>query len=480
MSETKKAALSGKYAAYPEYKDSGVEWLGEIPEHWQSTKIKYGYDVTLGKMLQKAPKSGTDTYRKYLKAQNIQPNGIDISKVDSMWFSNEELKKLRLQCNDVLVSEGGDVGRSAIWKDQLSECYIQNAINRIRPKKGNSPFYFYYWMCSLKASDYINIICNKATIAHYTAEKVEVTPLLLPPIKEQTQIAAFLDYETAKIDTLIEKQQKLIELLKEKRKAVISHAVTKGLTPDAPMKDSGIEWLGEVPEHWDIKKSKHVFEFVTSGSRGWAEYYSDSGNLFFRIANLTRDTIEPKLNSIQCVCPPRGSEGERSKIKLDDLLISITADLGSVCVANSVIADGYVSQHVALCRPNSLIASSRWFAFFILSDAAKEQLLGSGYGGTKIQLSLEDIRELVIAFPPQKEQCEIAQFIDKSLNTFEQLISKAEIQVDLLKERRTALISAAVTGKIDVRHFTLKEGIAPTTNSDTNEAVQEAAQEAMA
>jgi type I restriction enzyme S subunit len=218
------------------------------------------------------------------------------------------------------------------------------------------------------------------------------------------------------------------------------------------MRDSGVEWLGEVPEHWVTTRAKFLFDFVTSGSRGWAEYYSDEGSLFFRITNLTRDTIEPKLESIQNVTPPSGSEGERAKIKKNDLLISITADLGSVCVANDKIADGYVSQHVSLCRPNGNVASSRWLGFYILSDIAKEQFIGSGYGGTKIQLSLEDIRELWIVQPTGEEQIEIASYIDEKLEKFSRLTGSAEDQINLLKERRTALISAAVTGKIDVRH----------------------------
>ena len=138
--------------------------------------------------------------------------------------------------------------------------------------------------------------------------------------------------------------------------------------------------------------------------------------------------------------------------KIGDLLISITADLGSVCVADSSIQNGYVSQHVALCRPQKLY-NSRWLAYYILSDSAKEQLLGSGYGGTKIQLSLEDIKELVIAVPPKEEQILIANYIDEKLNQFEHLIKQANKLVMTLQERRTALISSAVTGKIDVRNW---------------------------
>ena len=234
---------------------------------------------------------------------------------------------------------------------------------------------------------------------------------------------------------------------------MISHAVTKGLNPKAPMKDSGVEWLGEVPTHWVVTRAKFLFDFVTSGSRGWAEYYSDEGELFFRITNLTRDTIFPKLESIQNVSPPCGSEGERSRIKLNDLLISITADLGSVCVANAEIEKGYVSQHVALCRPNLTVSSSDWIGFYILSDVSKEQLIGSGYGGTKVQLSLEDIRELVVLLPTKTEQPEIAKYITNKMARFSKLVEIASVQIEYLQERRTALISAAVTGKIDVRDW---------------------------
>lgn len=248
-----------KYKAYPEYKDSGVEWLDSIPNNWTPTQVKYGFNVTLGKMLQKTKQSFSDELKSYLKAQNIQPNGINLDVVDKMWFSTNEKQKLKLQINDVLVSEGGDVGRTAIWKAEIEECYVQNAINRVRPLLNNTSLFFYYWMNFLKSSEYISIICNKATIAHYTAEKLESTFIFLPDEKQQVIISTFLNNETTKIDILIRKQNQLIELLKEKRQAVISHAVTKGLNPDAPMKKCGIEWCGSTPAHWSSLKLKYIF-----------------------------------------------------------------------------------------------------------------------------------------------------------------------------------------------------------------------------
>lgn len=207
-------------------KDSGVEWLGEVPEHWIVSQIKYGYKITLGKMLTKEPKSKDYELKPYLKAVNVQPNGVDVTKVDKMWFSPKELKSLRLKHGDVLISEGGDVGRAAIWNAQLEECYIQNALNRARPINSNSSIFLLYWMTFLKHTEYIDIICNKATIAHYTAEKVEASPLIIPPLKEQRCIAQYLNKQSEKFDLLINKAYQAIQLMKERKSALISAAVT--------------------------------------------------------------------------------------------------------------------------------------------------------------------------------------------------------------------------------------------------------------
>ncbi|NAZ53267.1 restriction endonuclease subunit S [Vibrio toranzoniae] len=207
-------------------KDSGVEWLGEVPEHWIVSQIKYGYEITLGKMLTKEPKSQYYELKPYLKAVNVQPNGVDVIKVDKMWFSPKELKSLRLKHGDVLISEGGDVGRAAIWEAQLEECYIQNALNRARPINSNSSTFLLYWMKFLKHTEYIDIICNKATIAHYTAEKVEASPLIIPPLMEQQCIAQYLNKQSDKFDLLTNKAQQAIQLMKERKTALISAAVT--------------------------------------------------------------------------------------------------------------------------------------------------------------------------------------------------------------------------------------------------------------
>ena len=248
--------------SYPTYKPSGVEWLDDIPVHWRVKKIKHGYDIQLGKMLQPDKKSGKDIEKPYLRAANLSWEGALLEDVKSMWFSPEELEKFKLQKGDVLISEGGDVGRSCYWDSDL-ELYIQNAMTRARLKsKTCFSKYLYYWMYHLKNIGQIDSICNAATIAHFTADKVKETLLLEPPIDEQHRIAAFLDSKTAEIDEAIGKKQHLIELLKEQKAILINQAVTKGLNPNVPMRDSGVEWIGEVPAHWEVKKVKHLFRLV--------------------------------------------------------------------------------------------------------------------------------------------------------------------------------------------------------------------------
>lgn len=450
--------MAGRYKVYPEYKDAGVEWLDFLPISWQVIKVKFllkdGPDgIKIGPFgsalkLEDMVDKGIRVYGQ----ENVIKKDFTLGKRFISQSKYSDMKVYTAKVGDILITMMGTIGKCQVVPEDADIGIIDSHLLKLKTSSKIKPELFRLLVDETKEVKDQIAKHGKGSIMHgLNSTIVKELEFPVPSIEEQIQILLFLDHETAKIDTLIAKQEKLIELLKEKRQAVISHAVTKGLNPNAPMKDSGVEWLGEVPEHWKVSTNKHLMMFVTSGSRGWAEYYADEGKLFFRIANLTRDTIEPKLLSLQCVLPPEGSEGERSMIRVGDLLVSITADLGSVCVANNSIAGGYVSQHVALLRPNRQVASSRWLAYFILSDSAKEQLIGAGYGGTKVQLSLADLRELIVAIPPASEQVRIESYLDKSVAKFQQTMDKANQQIELLRERKSALISAAVTGKIDVR-----------------------------
>lgn len=438
-----------KYKAYPEYKNSGIEWLDTVPKHWVCTQVKYGYEITLGKMLQKIKSSPSDELKPYLKAQNIQPHGIDLNNVDLMWFSSEERKKLLLKYNDVLVSEGGDVGRSAIWSGQAVECYIQNAINRVRAINNNSPIFFNCWITFLKSTDFISTLCNKATIAHYTAEKLETSPLLLPKFEEQLSIAAFLDHETTKIDNLIGKQRQLIELLKEKRQAVISHAVTKGLNPDVPMKYSGVEWLGEVPEHWKVSQIKYLSSFIgTGGTPKNPESFTDvDGINWFSPGDFNGSLV---LQDAKKKISELSVQNGDSRIYPENsiIVIGIGATLGKVALAESLFS---CNQQINIIVPNGKIEPN--YLACSLSNQI-EQMRQSSNVSTIGIMNQEKTKQIWITLPKIDEQLEIIEFILKKTTEFDLLLNWSDKQIQLLQERRTALISAAVTGKIDVREWT--------------------------
>ena len=276
-------------------------------------------------------------------------------------------------------------------------------------------------------------------------------PLLIPPSKEQKQIASFLDYETAKIDALIEKQQQLIALLGEKRQAVISHAVTKGLNPDAPMRDSGVEWLGQVPSHWTVCRLKHALSFLTSGPRGWSELITDDGESVFLQSGDLNDELGLRLKTAKRITPPTNAEGVRTRMQDGDVVCCVTgANTGRIAVATELDETVYVNQHLALLRPIHNLVEPRYLATLLAATPTRTYFNVTQYG-LKEGLSLTNVAEAPICLPPLSEQQEIVEELDATESTMRRLREFADEQVELLQERRTALISAAVTGKIDVR-----------------------------
>ena len=272
-------------------------------------------------------------------------------------------------------------------------------------------------------------------------------PLPVPPLGEQRAIADYLDRETAQIDAFIAKNEELITLLTERRSVAVDRAIGWGTTPDVA---TG-EWLGCVPNGWSLAPLRRWMRFITSGSRGWGQFYSEEGSeVFLRIGDLQRDRLELRPVARQRVELPVGEEGVRARTQPGDLLISITADLGSVAVIDVADAGAYVSQHVALVRFDKERLNSRFGAYVVSSSAGKTHFEKAAYGGTKIQLSLPDVREMPIAVPSLDEQVRIVQHLDAVTDDVDEAIETARRAIELARERRAALISAAVTGKIDV------------------------------
>ncbi len=413
------------FPRYPKYKESGVEWLGQVPEHWEVVQLKQLLEI----------QNGAD--HKLVEQEEGYPvigSGGVFAYASDFLYDGES----------VLLGRKGSIDKPLHVSGRF---WTVDTMYWTKIKPDTSGRFSYYSALTIPFSFY----STNTALPSMTKGNLGSHLVSRPPLAEQNAIADFLDRETAKIDGLIAEQERLIELLKEKRQAVISHAATKGLNPDAPMKDSGIEWIGQVPAQWEVIAMKRDLDFITSGSRGWADNYSDEGELFIRITNLTRGSIQLDLNDIQRVAIPAGAEGSRTKVQAGDVLFSITAYLGSVAVVPENLESAYVSQHVALARLKQNLLIPEWVGFVALSKVGKTWFETQSYGGTKIQLSLDDVKDLPITVPPIAEQQAIVFRLNTELEKHAALTAEAQKAITLLQERRSALISAAVTGQIDVR-----------------------------
>jgi type I restriction enzyme S subunit len=389
-------------------------------------------------MLQPEQTCPTDVLLPYLRAANIQWGGVDSSDIKQMWLSPRDRAQLFLCKGDLLVSEGGDVGRSCVWQEELDECYFQNSVNRVRARKGNSNRYLCYWMAVMKDKGYVDVLCNKSTIAHFTAEKVAAVPVPFPPLAEQTAIAEFLDRETGKIDGLVAEQRRLMELLKEKRQAVISHAVTKGLNPHAPMKPSGIEWLGDVPAGWTLKRLQNVCHFQSG--KAHEPFICDDG-IYMCVTSRFVSTEGKKCK----MCSENISPAKQN----DTLMVMSDLPNGRALAKGYFVGDDRayaVNQRVCILRPFSVAPK---YLYYLLDR--NPEFLQHDDGINQTHLSNSEFLKPQFPFPPLAEQTAIADFLDTALAKFDTLTAEAQRAIDLLQERRTALISAAVTGQIDVR-----------------------------
>ena len=273
---------------------------------------------------------------------------------------------------------------------------------------------------------------------------------LLPPLPEQRAIVRYLDHVDRRIRRYVSAKRKLIALLEEEKQAVVNQAVTRGLDPNVRLKRSGVEWLSDVPEHWDRCRLRNVVSVVTTGSRGWSSSASDTGPLFIRVANLNRGSLQLRFDDTVRLNLPETSEVTRTRIRAGDLLVSVTAYIGSVGLAPEELEEAYVSQHVARCQPLPG-SSSRWLGYVLLSTVGQTHGQLSLYGGTKDGLSLDDVKNYQILLPPLDEQIAIVEHVDKATAEIDAAIGRARRQIELLREYRTRLIADVVTGKLDVR-----------------------------
>lgn len=446
-----KVAETAKRKAYPAYKPSDVEWLGEIPSTWSTTPVKRHYDIKLGKMLQNNPMSEKDRLVPYIKAVHVNWARVDTQDLPSMWASPDEIPQYEVVSNDLLVCEGGEVGRAAMVANPPAECIIQNALHRVRPRKHSDARFLMYVLHTVSAACWFEVLCNKATIAHFTSEKFADLRIPVTDLGTQRAIATFLDRETARIDGLIAKKQRQIELLQEKRAALISHAVTKGLDPNAPMKDSGIEWLGEIPEHWESGALKRFVEPNRPITYGIVQCGEDvpNGVPYIRPVDMT-DEGGTDLDGLRRTASEIAAAYLRSTIRPGDIVVSIGPSFGKVMIVPEALDGANLTQGTARVAPSTDVLTR--FLFWCLRSGAVHQAWEALVTGATFRaLNLEPLSRTIVAVPPLPEQRTIAAFLDRETERIDVAVSKVEQSVAMLREYRTALISAAVTGKIDVR-----------------------------
>ncbi|MBI3729899.1 MAG: restriction endonuclease subunit S [Burkholderiales bacterium] len=436
-----------RYKVYSDYCDSGLSWLGRMPNHWKIIKAKYIFQRVQREV---RPEDGVVT-----AFRDGQVTLRTNRRVEGFTESIKEIGYQGVRMGDLLVHAMDGFAGAIGVSDSDGKCSpVCSVCVPIKPTNTHVQYYGYL-VRQLAVTDFITSLAKgiRERSTEFRFNEFSGLELAFPPISEQQKITNFLDYETAKIDILIAKQQELIKLLKEKRQAVISHAVTKGLNPNAPMRDSGLEWLGQVPENWTVSKFKYLVIEGSAGPYGSSltkSMYTSSGVRVYGQQQVIPDDFtigdyyisEDKFESMR-----------RYEVFSEEILISVMGTVGKVAIVPFGIERGIINPRLVKYRIQKEKILPQFVKASILSDVNQSQLLFAAQGSTMDGLNMRILGELPIAFPSLDEQEKILEEISRQDMKFSLLLVKAQRTADLLAERRTTLISAAVTGKIDVRDW---------------------------
>ena len=441
---------------YPEYKDSGVAWLGEVPAHWEAVSLKRVIDaIESGVSVNSIDTPAEEGELGVLKTSCVYRGEFDHSENKAVVAGEHDRLACPVRGGTVIVSRMNTpdlVGAAGMARQSHKNLFLPDRLWQIH-FRGAVPAYVHFWCQTPSYRAQVQSACAGTSSSMQNLSQDEFRSFILPSpsLSEQTAIASFLDRETAKIDGLIAEQEKLIALLAEKRQATISHAVTKGLNPDAPMKDSGVAWLGEVPAHWGLTRLKYSASVIVDCPHE-TPTYDDAGNYgVIRTADITEGKLEPDrmrfvtaaeyLNRIRRHALARndivyGREGERWGFA------ALVPEDDKYCLG----------QRMMQFRADSA-TSARYLMWQLNSLSTYRQGQMDTVGATSPHVNVGTIRNYVLAKPPREEQQRVATFLEAETIRLDALTAEATRGIALLKERRSALISAAVTGKIDVRHL---------------------------
>lgn len=436
-----------KHRPHPKYLPSGIEWLGDIPEHWQIKPLKYLVRFFSGGTPSKDNPEYWSGQIPWVSPKDMKSTFV----LDTEDHISESAVRESAAC---LVGEGTllMVVRSGILRHSIPTAMptrpvtFNQDIKALVPKPGLAAKYLHYLIRGNQSSLLVMWRREGATVESIEHELLANFAVPLPPLEEQSAIVDFLGHETAKLDALIAKKQRLIALLKEKRAALISHIATKGLDASVPMKDSGVAWLGEIPAHWEVWKASHAFGYIGSGTT------PNTSDLEFYDGDVpwvtTSELREGYIADTTAKLTQRALE-EHSALRLYQPGTLLIAMYGATIGRLGILAvDACTNQACcALSEPKQLDTK---FAFYWLW-AARTSIINLSSGGGQPNINQDAVRSLRICTPPLPEQRAIADYLDSETTKLDALIAKLRIHITKVQELRTALIAAAVTGKIDVR-----------------------------
>lgn len=410
-----------KYKRYERYKDSGVEWIGEIPEHWGVIKLKYVTKLAYGDSL---------------PTENREEEGeVDVFCSNGKVGTHNVANTLSPV---IIVGRKGSYGK-VTYSDKKcfaidTTYYIDNRCTKSNIK------WLYYSLMVLELDKNSQDTGVPGLSREYAYNKY----VPVPTVNEQVAIANFLDQKTAEIDGLIADKEKFIELLQEKRQAIITEAVTKGLNPNVRMKDSGIEWIGEIPEHWEVKKLKYVSNITMGQSPKSEECSYDEIGVPFLQGNAEFTNVHP-IPKLYCNTANKFS-------KVNDILLSVRAPVGAMNISDRVYGIG---RELCAITAKKIQVKYLWYSLTV----SLEELFIKSKGSTFEAVTVTDVQNLLIILPPKNEQDAIVNFLDQKTAEIDSLVTETKNQIEKLKEYRQSLISEAVTGKIDVREFQNKNEV---------------------
>ena len=411
---------------YDEYKDSGVAWIGEVPKHWEVLRGKYVLNILSGFPFdsQKFEFEDNGVYMPLIRIRDINGSSTEV------YYSGSYPIESVVKTGEVLIGMDGDFNISK-WKG--TNALLNQRVCKLREDSSMNTHYAFYMLSSpLKA---INSVTYATTVKHLSVYDIYNAFIPVPPISEQTAIATYLDTHCAKIDNLISIQQKRIALLQELKQSVITHAVTKGLNPNVEMKQSGVEWIGDVPKHWKVLRGKYALSILSGFPFDSQKFEFEDNGVYMPLIRI-RD-----INGSSTEVYYSGSYPIESVVKTGEVLIGMDGDFN---ISKWKGTNALLNQRVCKLREDS--SMNTHYAFYMLSSPLKA-INSVTYATTVKHLSVYDIYNAFIPVPPISEQTAIASYLDRKCATIDTSISNAQHQIDLLQEYKQSLITEVVTGK---------------------------------